>query len=110
MKDLGRPKRSVSSAYQLFFQEKFFSYHQKGKPVNSETTKKISEAWTILNETQKEAYVSKFNVIKEQYNAELKAWKEKMDTNEENKENIQKLNAKVNQKRKLKLKDKKVEE
>lgn len=109
MKDLGRPKRSVSSPYSLFSQEKFSFYHQKGKPV-SETTKIISEAWTTLNETQKEAYASRYNVIKEQYDAELNAWKEKMDTNEENKENIQKLNAKVNQKRKLKSKGKNVEE
>lgn len=109
MKDLGKPKRSVSSAYSLFLKEKFSSYHQKGKPV-TEATKKLSEAWNALSEAQKEPYVSRFNTMKEQYDAELTAWKEKMATNEENAENIQKLNAKVNKKRKLKTKDKNVEE
>lgn len=108
MKDLGRPKRSINSGYSLFSQEKFSSYHQKGKPV-SETTKIISEAWNSLSEAQKEPYLSRFDKFKEQYNVDLNAWKEKMATNEENVENIQKLTAKVTKKRKLKTKDKNVE-
>lgn len=109
MNDLGRPKRSINSGYSLFYKEKFSTYHQTGTKA-SETGKMLAEAWNNLSEAQKEPYVLRFNKFKEEYDAELNAWKEKMATNEENKENIQKLNAKVNRKRKLKSKDKNVEE
>lgn len=103
MNDLGRPKRSITSGYSLFYKEKFSAYHKTGT-LASETGKVLGEAWNNLSEAQKEPYLLRFNKLKEQYDAELNAWKEKMATNEENAENIQKLKAKVNRKRKNKSK------
>jgi len=109
MKDLGRPKKTMSSAYGVFYKEKFASVHKKGDPV-SKSTKQLSEVWKSLSEEKKEPYVAKYIKAKEVYDAEINAWKEKMATNEENAKSIQTLNAKVNRKRKQKTKNQEAKE
>ena len=109
MKDLGRPKKTMSSPYGVFYTEKFASVHKKGDPVPN-TTKHLSEVWKSLSDEKKEPYVAKYMKAKEVYDAELNAWKEKMAKNEETTKTIEQLNAKVNRKRKQKTKKEEAEE
>ena len=101
LEDLGRPKRAFASAYQFFFKEQFTELHKKGSPI-ADTAKAISELWNPLTPEQREPYISKSNKIKEEYNAELEAWKIKMKVNEEGNESIAKMNKTVNRKYKNK--------
>ena len=109
LEDLGKPKTTINSAYNLFYKENFSSVHKKGDPVAG-TIKRLSETWNSLSEAQKDPYILRHKKAKEEYDEALKAWKEKIGANEESAENIQMLNSKINRKRKLKKRKQSIEE
>ena len=101
LEELGRPKRSLSSAYQVFYKDQFSNNHKKNTPV-SETAKALSEVWNSLTPEQRGPYVARYEKIKMDYDIELEAWKAKIKENEESAEILEKANKKVHRKRSLK--------
>lgn len=99
MKELGRPKRSATSAYSVYCKDTLKSLHKDGTPV-SVTIRIVAEKWKSLSDAEKEPFVARYQKAKEADDAAILAWKEKVK--EENEEDIAKLNAKVNRKRQLK--------
>ena len=77
MKDLGKPKRSITCAYHAFSQEIFPSLHKKEISVTV-TFKHIAEKWAAMTDAQKEPYVARFLKAKEVDDAALLAWKENL--------------------------------
>jgi len=79
MKDLGRPK-SPASAYMVFSSEmrKKESGKGKGKSFMLDQTKRFAEMWKQLSNDQKQKFEEESKVLKENYKAELEAWKQKM--------------------------------
>ena len=106
-KELGKPKRSVRSAYAAFRDEIFPSLHKKGTSVTV-TQKLIAEKWAAMTDAQKEPYVTRFQKAKEVDDAALLAWKENLT--EDNDDAIKKLNKKITRKRALKNRSNEEEE
>ena len=77
MKDLGKPKRSITCAYHAFSQEFFPSLHKKEISATV-TFKLIAEKWAAMTDAQKEPYVARFLKAKEVDDAALLAWKENL--------------------------------
>ena len=92
MKDLGRPKLPASS-FLLFFNEKWPIYYQKSSKV-TETTQAISSLWGQLSQYEKEGYAEKSKKLREEYKADLEAWKLKMHQADHN-ENITAVEKKL---------------
>ena len=107
MKDLGRPKRSATSAYSVYCKDMFKSLHKDGTPITT-TIRIVAEKWKSLRDAEKEPFVARYQKTKEADDAVILAWKEKVK--EENEEDIAKLNAKVKRKRQLKNRGKGEEE
>lgn len=96
--DLGKPKKTVPSAYTAFYKGNFSRLHKAGDPVPA-TAKAIGEAWKALTPEQKQPYVDTFEKAKAEHDAAVLAWKEKQ--NMDDVENIEAVNKKINRKRKL---------
>ena len=77
MKDLEKPKRSITCAYHAFSQEIFPSLHKKEISATV-TFKLIAEKWAAMTDAQKEPYVARFLKAKEVDDAALLAWKENL--------------------------------
>jgi len=99
MKELGKPKRSIISAFSAFSKEVFPSLHKKGTSVTV-TSKLIGEKWSAMTDAQKEPYVARYQKAKEIDDAAMLAWKESLD--EDNDDAIKVLNKKMTRKRELK--------
>ena len=107
MQELGRPKRTATSAYGVFCKENFKSFHKDGTPVQT-TMKIVAAKWNSLSDAEKEPIMERYQKAKEADDAAILAWKEKVM--EENEDDIAKLNAKVSRKRQLKKRSKGEEE
>merc|ERR1712038_2214517 len=71
MKNLGRPKQALS-AYNLYFVEQIPKY--KTESIKK-AAGKIAESWKLLNEDEKEKYISDAKVLKDKYKVDIEAWK-----------------------------------
>ena len=109
LKDLGRPKLDVRSAYSIFFKENFPKLHKKGNAVTV-ATKDISEKWNMLAPERKQPYQDAYTKIKEVYDMKLAAWNEKLNENLDDAESVENANKKLAQKTKRKKKLNEVEE
>uniref|UniRef100_A0A914C527 HMG box domain-containing protein n=1 Tax=Acrobeloides nanus TaxID=290746 RepID=A0A914C527_9BILA len=75
IKELGKPKQPAN-AYALYVQE--IAKGAKSVDEAKISTKKAAQGWNAMNARERAPYVAKFETLRQQYEAELKAWESKM--------------------------------
>ena len=95
-KNLGRPKLPPSG-WTLYFTEQMKGVTD-GKLLDR--TKSVAQSWKALDENEKLKYNTKAIKMREQYEADLEIWKQKM-LNDDRTDDIEEAITKINQKRKI---------